>query len=365
MEQITSNNRPFFLTYGGLAGLVLLLLPYLALGGPADPVQGGKALPPPHTLALIDSLTTVGQLDAALERATRFRKEFGDDPRYGGAAEARLGLLMLRSGRPGEALDHLEDAVRKGPDRPEYHRNLGAALLELGRRGRALSEYRQAVEMAPRDFNLQLELGQLLLDFGDHNQAAGPLLTARRLCPDCPALQEPLAALFLAQRNPAAAIPILGHLWERDRLPATRRSLIQAMQQAGRDSSLLAFILEADPSGLPADEARLVAALEGRLGSWKQSLAWAAQGDVPSAVSQDADFWGQVSFNLLQAQMNEAALAAADRALALAPENVVYRNNRVVLLLRLGREAEAHDEWQKVLELDPSLDTSNPDSGEE
>ena len=59
---------------------------------------------------------------------------------------------MLRSGRPGEALDHLEDAVRKGPDRPEYHRNLGAALLELGRRGRALSEYRQAVEMAPRDF---------------------------------------------------------------------------------------------------------------------------------------------------------------------------------------------------------------------
>ena len=80
MEQITSNNRPFFLTYGGLAGLVLLLLPYLALGGPADPVQGGKALPPPHTLALIDSLTTVGQLDAALERADPFPERIRGRP---------------------------------------------------------------------------------------------------------------------------------------------------------------------------------------------------------------------------------------------------------------------------------------------
>ncbi len=49
------------------------------------------------------------------------------------------------------------------------------------------------------------------------------------------------------------------------------------------------------------------------------------------------------------------ALVAADRAVTLAPDNVVYRNNRVVLLIQLGRQDEAAQEWEKVLALDPSM----------
>jgi len=50
-------------------------------------------------------------------------------------------------------------------------------------------------------------------------------------------------------------------------------------------------------------------------------------------------------------------LEAADRAISLADRNVVYRNNRVVLLLKLGRKQEAAREWDEVLRLDPSLET--------
>jgi len=48
-------------------------------------------------------------------------------------------------------------------------------------------------------------------------------------------------------------------------------------------------------------------------------------------------------------------LAAVDRAIAVAPEKVVHHNNRVVLLTRLGRDAEARQEWALVLRLDPGL----------
>ena len=355
MKKKSSNMLLFFLRFRGLFLQISLFLAALA----AFPCGASEdALPPPRrALAVMDSLMAEGDLEPALDLARRFQAEFGEDLRHGGPAEARLGVLLLRMGKPEAALRPLENAIRKGPDRPEYHRNLGTALLALGRRGRALSEYQQAVEMAPRDFHLQLELGQLLLGFGDHARAAGPLMTARRLCGDCPEIQKPLAALFLAQRNSGDAIPILQQLWERDGEEETRRSLVQALQQAGRDSSLLAFLGGLEPAQLQADEALLLVSLEGRLGSWERSAAW-ARGSlaVPSPLDRSADFWGQVSYNLLQAEQDEPALAAADRALALAPDNTTYRNNRVVILLRLGREEEAHLEWEKVLELDPSLD---------
>ena len=76
-------------------------------------------------------------------------------------------------------------------------------------------------------------------------------------------------------------------------------------------------------------------------------------------VSRHRRHWGKVSYNLLLANLNEASLRAVDRAIIFAPDNVVFRNNRVVLLTRLGRHDEAKEEWNRVLELDPGLKERN------
>jgi tetratricopeptide (TPR) repeat protein len=70
----------------------------------------------------------------------------------------------------------------------------------------------------------------------------------------------------------------------------------------------------------------------------------------------EAAFWGRVALNLSEAGRYSEGLAAADRAVELDADHAVYRNNRVVLLLKLGRAEEAAREWEEVLRLDPSLE---------
>ena len=334
----------------------------IAWGSPAD--EGTSEIL--RAIARVDSLLAVGDLPAALDEARVLKARHGNDPYQGWQIEARLGVALLRSGDPASAIPSLEYAIRTAPNLPENHRNLGAALVALGRTGRALSEYAQAMELAPLDFTLRLEYGQLLLNFHDIPRAREQLQTAARLCGDCSEVQEPLARMYLAAGEFAQAIPVLEDLLGRQPTPGIRRSLIQALQGAGRDSLLMEFLGRGPLVELAADEAMLLVEVEGRLNRPLHSLEFAqAVSDealearsVPPPVRGRGDFWGRVSYNLLLAEKNRPALSALNRAIILDPDNVIYHNNRVVLLTRLGSHEEAAREWQKVLTLDPTLEGS-------
>ena len=371
MTTITSNSGASFLQYCGFLVRFPLLLLFLLFTSLLVPVatagssSQGQSPDIPGALARIDSLLASGAVQPALEEARQLQAEHEDDPYHGWQIDSRLGVALLRSGDPLAAIPWLENAIRKAPAQAENHRNLGAALVQLGRRGRALSEYAQAVELAPLDFEMRLEYGQLLLDFRDIQKSREQLLTANHLCGGCPQIKEPLARMYLASGEFASAVPILFDLFEQNEpSPGMRRSLIQALQGAGQDSLLLNFLERSEVVDLPADEVMLLVNLEGKLGRPENCEVFAAEaGDIEPAVSQvpasvaaRGDFWGQVSYNLLVAEINGAALAALDRALLYEPDNVVYRNNRVVLLSRLGRHDEAAKEWQKALTLDPTLE---------
>lgn len=371
MTTISSNPGAFFLQYCGflvrfpwLPILLMVTTPFVP-GATAGSSSQGQSPDIPGSLARIDSLMAAGAVQLALDEARQLQAEHEDDPYHGWQIESRLGVALLRSGDPLGAIPLLENAIRMAPAQAENHRNLGAALVQLGRRGRALSEYTQAVELAPLDFEMRLEYGQLLLDFQDIQRSREQLLTANHLCGGCPQVREPLARMYLASGEFASAVPILFELFEHDQAsPGIRRSLIQALQGAGQDSLLLSFLERSEVVNLPADEVMLLVNLEGKLGRPDICEIFAADaGDlesaatrVPVSVSARGDFWGQVSYNLLLAEMNGPALAALDRALLYDPDNVVYRNNRVVLLSRLGRHDEAAKEWQKALLLDPTLE---------
>ncbi len=345
------------LTALGLAVVMCFLSPGMATAGHrADANAAGL-----RALATVDSLLQVPAPEQAIAAINGVWASLGDHPVHGWQLEGRLGLALLLSGRPAEAVPHLEIVIGHDPRVAAHHRNLGAALLQLNRRGRALSEYGMAVELAPDDPELRREYGQLLLSFGDTRGAAKELLLAERLCQGCPEMDQPLASLYLMQEKFDQAVPPLQRLYLREPGSATRRPLVVAMSRAGNDSLLVKFI-----SGVPgpernADEWRLLVEGEGRLGIWAHSLLaadWldsAGGGEVPAAVAGDDRFWGQVALNLLAAEKFKGGLAAVERAIDLVPDSVVYRNNKVVLLTRLGRDAEARVEWEKVLTLDPSL----------
>ena len=315
-------------------------------------------------LARVDSLLEAGQTAGAVREARRLTDRFGTDPLYGWQVEGRLGLALLRDGNAAEALPYLEAMVRRNPNDHVAHRNFAAALLATGRKGRALTEFSLVVELAPGDFEARMEYGQILAEFGDVKASLTQLEVARSLCPDCPEADRALAGVLLDAGRFDAAVEPLRRIMDKDPTAWARRGLGLALAGAGRDRELLDFLDGRALNGLSAEEMNLAVTAEGRLGQADRSLAClralndpaALPGGLDDGLLTDHGFWGRVSLNLLESGHYQDGLEAADRAISLAGENVIYRNNRVVLLLKLDRPEEAAEEWKEVLRLDPSLD---------
>lgn len=315
-------------------------------------------------LALVDSLLEVGQAAEAVVEARRLSSQFATDPLYGWQVEGRLGLALLRAGYPAEALPYLEAIVRRSPNDHVTHRNFASALMATGKKGRALTEFRLAVELAPGNYETRMDYGRALAEFRDVREARTQFEVARTLCPECPEADISLAALLLEARRFDAAVEPLGRIMEREPTAWARRGMVQALAGAGRDRDLLDFLDARALNGLSAEEMNLSISAEGHLGEASRSLAClralsdptACPGGLDDGLLTDHGFWGRVSLNLLESGKFHEGLEAADMAISLDAENAVYRNNRVVLLLKLDRQEEAASEWEEVLRLDPSLE---------
>ncbi|MCK9997211.1 MAG: tetratricopeptide repeat protein [Candidatus Krumholzibacteria bacterium] len=315
-------------------------------------------------LARVDSLLEAGQAAMAVKEARRLSEQLATDPLYGWQVEGRLGLALLRAGNPAEALPYLEAVMRRNPRDHVAHRNFAAALMATGRKGRALTEFSLAVEIAPGDYGARMDYGRILAEFRDVEESRTQFEVARTLCPDCPEADISLAGLLLEAGQYDAAVDPLRRIMDRKPTAWARRGLAQALAGAGRDRELLDFLDSRALSGLSVEEMNLAVTAEGHLGEASRSLAClraltdpsALPGGLDDGLLTDHGFWGRVSLILLESGNCIEGLEAADMAISLAGENVVYRNNRVVLLLKLGRQEEAAREWEEVLRLDPSLE---------
>lgn len=346
-------------TRAGAALVVAACAALLAAAGADAAPQRPDLRQVPARLAAVDSLVAAGEAAQALVEVERLAARWGDDPLFGWQLADRRGLALLASGRYAEALPLLEATVGRQPFAAGAHRNLALALAGLGRRGRALAEYAQAVELDPADPVHRLEHAQYLAEFGQLEAAAGAFAAAARLCGGCPEAERGLGAALLGLGRPGEAVAPLQRAQAAAPDTSGRRLLVAALHGARRDSALLALLDGEDRSRWDRRDHLALVEAEGRAGGPAvRSQAYARtlqQGAEPSPVAADALFWARVALNLLQSGAWQEGLAAADRAVALEPDNAVYRNNRVVLLLKLGRTAEAQAEWEHALRLDPDL----------
>jgi tetratricopeptide (TPR) repeat protein len=82
------------------------------------------------------------------------------DPNYA-AAHRNLGIALRRSGRPREALGHLQRALALAPA-ADLHTLVGLTLIDLGRPAEAVEHYRLSVLLDPSDADNQRRLAALL-----------------------------------------------------------------------------------------------------------------------------------------------------------------------------------------------------------
>jgi cellulose synthase operon protein C len=136
----------------------------------------------------------LGQMEQALDAATRYAARSPDDPR-GAKLLAEIDLQMKRPDRAITALILLANAKTK--DAGVYDL-LGRAYTATGRGREAAESFTQATALAPNDPGAFERLGAARLMLGNPDAAMEPLQHSLQLVPDQPKVEELLVAAALA-----------------------------------------------------------------------------------------------------------------------------------------------------------------------
>ncbi len=96
-------------------------------------------------------------------------------------AQFYLGLVALRQGRWGEAVDALRVAAERHTAHPAVLHNLAVALEQMGRLAEAEAAYTEAASRGPTDWRIMLGWGIVALKRGQGAQAVGRLDRAKAL----------------------------------------------------------------------------------------------------------------------------------------------------------------------------------------
>ena len=137
-------------------------------------------------------------------------------------AHNNLGDVLVRQGRPAEALPYLERAVELNPRYASAHSNLGSALAQLNRLANAIPHLEKAIEYKP--------------DLVDAHNNLGVALAMAGRTPEAIAALERAAALS-AGKEPAI-LELLGRLYAGDgRFEAAGQAARRALAAASAKGS--------------------------------------------------------------------------------------------------------------------------------
>jgi len=131
-------------------------------------------------LNLVDTLRAIGE-EARAEEVLREGLALDADD---AALHHSLGLLLVRSAMPQDALAELRLAVELAPENPRFAYVLGIALNSTGEQQQALQVMRAAHANFDGDFDIAMGLATMLRDSGDTDGALGVAYSLARRHPE-------------------------------------------------------------------------------------------------------------------------------------------------------------------------------------
>jgi tetratricopeptide (TPR) repeat protein len=236
-----------------------------------------------------------------------------------------IGLVALRQGRWGDAVDALRLAAEKGSGRPEVLHNLGVALEQLGRLAEAEAAFAEAAARASDDWRVMLGWGIVALKRGQGDAAVERLDRARALAPG----GMPPSAIWYWARSLAAVMA--GS--EAEALPIAEEGLSRFPHSAALRNNVA--VLCERRGELERAEQLLTAALE-------------EEPSLPQLSKNLGDLY-------YRSGRHEDALTAYERAVKLAPrlgDDVYFKLGN--LAFREKRPTEAAAAWKEALVLNPA-----------
>ena len=122
-------------------------------------------------------------------------------------AHNNLGSVLQALGRPQEALEHAQEALRLKPNYDNAHTNCGIALKALGRPREAIAHYQKALQINPDSANTHYNLANLLVAFNQPQEAAQHYKDTLRLKPNFAEAHNNYGAVLQRLGRPSESLP--------------------------------------------------------------------------------------------------------------------------------------------------------------
>jgi len=106
-----------------------------------------------------------------------------------------MGMLFAQKNDLGRAEEYLEKSVRLRPDYPDALNNLGVLLVREGRPQEALAKFEECIRVAPNFDQGYLNLARIYVILGEKEKASGVLRQLLDLQPQHKAAQQALDQL--------------------------------------------------------------------------------------------------------------------------------------------------------------------------
>lgn len=179
------------------------------------------------------------------------------DPAFN--AQVNRGTRLLTEGKPAEAVQVLNEALRLNPADEDVHYDLGMALARVGKLEEAIRQYEEALRILPDYVEAHNNLGNLLMRTGHLDEAIQHFESALKRMPEYASAHNNLGTALqqTGHTNEAIehfqrAVQIKPDYWEAHFNVAT------SWLQAGRPSEArteLAAVLRLKPDFKPAQQA--------------------------------------------------------------------------------------------------------------
>jgi tetratricopeptide (TPR) repeat protein len=285
-----------------------------------------------------------GRLDDA---AVNFERAL-DRPEVAAAAHCGLGMVRRRQDRLAEADALFRAALQRDPALGDAHNEIGLLQRHDGRLAEAEQSFREAIRVQPPLAAAHLNLGALLLDTDRLDAAEASVAAALAARPDWADALYYLGAVQRRRHHLDTAEAALRRAIGLDPKHAAALALLGLMlledKRADEAERLLRDAVAADPGYV---EARVNL---GRL-LWAQRREGEAREEAASTLRLAPDSSDAINLRGMLWEIDcllPEALAAYERAVALAPENADAQHNLGRLRLLQGRFAEGWEgfEWR-------------------
>ena len=284
------------------------------------------------------------------ERA--FRQALAADPAMY-VAHFNLARLLQAQKRLADAEPHYREAVRLQPDFARGYSNLGNLLRARGQAEAAVEQHRIAVRLAPQQAGYWLNLGNALMDAKACREAAEAFHRALDLAPGRSAVRVNFGNALAAAGDKLAAEQCYRTVLaaEPDSLPATL-ALARFLADDDRAGEAEQLLQEGEPRHPEAAELpRLLGEIHYHGKRYRQAIeCWRRALKIEPECVND---WNMLGAALQSLGDTDAARAALEKALALAPDDARVHCNLGTLHQNLKQPEQAVAEFRRALALDP------------